>query len=99
MGPGGPYEGYQPVFQGDNAGPHNDGEYLNFCETACEERGWLWEPQAPQMPHGNACDLGLFPSMSKRHSDLLREKGGQVATLDEIWDAALKVWKNYELML
>jgi hypothetical protein len=25
VGPGGKYEGYKPVFQGDNAGPHIDG--------------------------------------------------------------------------
>ena len=27
VGPGGKYEGYLPVFQGDNAGPHEDTSY------------------------------------------------------------------------
>ncbi len=64
VGPGGEYEGYVPVFQGDNAGPHQDGTFKQYVEDQCRERGWKWEPQAPQMPHMNNLDLAVFPAMS-----------------------------------
>ena len=34
--PGGAYEGYLPVFQGDNAGPHVDGTFHTFVKDFCE---------------------------------------------------------------
>ena len=50
---GGPYEGYLPIFRGDNAGPHKEktkGGFDTFCAEYCEERGWRWEPQSAQSP-------------------------------------------------
>jgi hypothetical protein len=71
VGLGGVYEAYQPVFQGDNAGPHVDGAFHAFVKDFCESKGWKWEPQAAQ-PHSNNLDLAVFPMMSKRHSALLK---------------------------
>lgn len=93
---GGKYEGYTPVIQGDNAGPHQDEAFLRFCSEYCEAHRWLWEPQAPQMPHANNLDLAIFPAMSKRHSDLLREYGNTVAPAGAIWEAAASVWKSLD---
>jgi len=94
VGPGGAYEGYLPIIQGDNAGCHQCAEYLSYCEQYCLQRGWRWEPQAPQMPHANNLDLCVFPMMSKRHSDLLREHSNSVPTQDQIWAAACEVWNT-----
>ena len=92
---GGDFEGYTPVFQGDNAGPHTDAAYHKFVREYCREKGWLWEPQGPQMPHINVLDLAVFPSMSKRHSHLARSlHGTRVLKEDEIWDVAQEVWEN-----
>ena len=44
---GGEYEGYQPVFQGDNAGPHINQSYDQFVRDYCKANGWLWELQGP----------------------------------------------------
>jgi hypothetical protein len=44
VGPGGPYEGYLPVFQGDNAGPHTDAAFHSFVTEFCEAKTWKWEP-------------------------------------------------------
>jgi hypothetical protein len=57
--PGGRFAGYTPIIQGNNAGPHNDGEYLRFVNEYCETRSRHWKPQAPQMPHTcmNVLDL------------------------------------------
>ena len=47
------------------------------------------------MPHANNLDLAVFPSMSKRHSQLLSNYGGaSMASADEIWKAASSVWKS-----
>jgi hypothetical protein len=91
---GGRFEGYTPVFQGDNAGPHQDRTFFNYCREHCGEQGWHWEPQAPQMPHMNNLDLAVFPAMSKRHSAILKGRGNSVAPPDEIWNAAEAVWKD-----
>ena len=77
VGKGGDFEGYTAVFQGDNAGPHNDGEFKKYVEGYCRTQKWLWSPQAAQMPHGNVLDLVVFPAASKRHSRLLREWRGK----------------------
>ena len=91
--PGGRYEGYTPVIQGDNAGPHESGTFQTYVKDYCDGMGWHWEPQAPQMPHANVCDLSVFPNMSKRHSELARGIGGlKVLSKDETWGAAEKVW-------
>ena len=53
---GGEYEGYLPIFRGDNAGPHKEktkGGLDTFCAEYCEERGWRWEPQSEQSPEFN----------------------------------------------
>ena len=91
----GEYAGYLQVIQGDNAGPHQDNEFKEYVETYCNEHGWKWEPQAPQMPHANNLDLAVFPSMSKSHSDLLsRYNKSCEPSTDEIWDCAEAVWKK-----
>ncbi|KAG7339193.1 hypothetical protein IV203_020156 [Nitzschia inconspicua] len=59
------YKGFVPVIQGDNAGPHIDEEYINYVKGYCEKKGWVWAPQAPQMPHANNLDLAIFPAMSR----------------------------------
>ena len=47
------------------------------------------------MPHANNLDLAVFPSMSKRHTQTLANyTGSNMATADEIWDAAKIVWNN-----
>jgi len=90
---GGDYEGYMPVFQGDNAGPHQDKRYLSFVKDYCNRNSWHWEPQAPQMPHMNNLDLAIFPAMSKQHSALLREYLNTMAPAAIIWEKCESVWK------
>ena len=90
------YYGYTPIIQGDNAGLHQDSEYLRTCETYCKKNKWHWEPQAAQMPYMNNLDLAVFPSMSRRHMELLRQNSTSVAKTDEIWQAAITVWKQME---
>jgi len=92
--PGGKFAGYKPVFQGDRAGPHIEDKFLKYVTDECEKRKWLWEPQAPQMPHLNANDLGAFPAMSKRHTRLTRESGSMVPSKQVIWNAAVQVWNT-----
>jgi hypothetical protein len=95
VGVGGKYEGYTPVFQGDNAGPHQDATYVAGVTNYCKEKGWHWEPQAPQMPHMNVLDLSVFPCMSRRHIDKCREVGGlKVLPEDDIWENAELVWNQ-----
>jgi hypothetical protein len=88
------FKGYTVVIQGDNAGPHVP--LHKWLETICKTEEWLLEPQAPQGPHFNNLDLSVFPAMSKRHTALCRQMAGlRVASRDEIWDAAKKVWDEY----
>ena len=94
VGPGGQYEGYLPVFQGDNAGPHCDARYIEFVTDYCNNNNMKWEPQAPQMPHATNLDLAVFPAMSKQHSNLLKNNLSSVATYDQIWNAAEQVWRD-----
>jgi hypothetical protein len=96
VGPGGRYEGYLPVFQGDNAGPHEDQTFKNFVVSECENRGWKWKPQAAQMPYMNVLDLQVFPSMSRRHSRLLANYTSTAAPLDEIWKACLSTFAELD---
>ena len=57
--------------------------------------GWYWEPQALQMPHTNNLDPSVFPNMSKRHTQLARERGGlHVLKEDEIWEGTQQVWRD-----
>ena len=95
VGPGGKFEGHTPIFQGDNAGPHAEADFVAFVKEYCRRKGWHWEPQAPQMPHMNVLDLSVFPNMSKRHTQLSRDREGlKVLSEDEIWEAAEKVWRS-----
>ena len=95
VGVSGKYEGFIPIFQGDNAGPHRDRPFLNFVESFCERKGWYWEPQGPQMPHINVLDLCIFPKMSRNHCELVRKRGGmRVMKEDEIWDGAEYIWRH-----
>jgi hypothetical protein len=79
----------------DNAGPHQDSYYLWFMTDYCEQKGWEWEPQAPQMPYINNLDLCVFPIMSKRHLNLLQEYSGIVASRDDIWRAVESAWRDW----
>ena len=90
------YPGYIPVIQGDNAGPHQDKTFLDFITEKCQEKGWHWEPQAPQMPHVNNLDLSVFPKMSKNHGDMLRQCSQGVAKNDKIWETAQAVWHELD---
>ena len=92
---GGQFQGYKPIIQGDNAGPHQDAQYKKGVEEYCEKEGWKWIPQGPQMPHVNVCDLSVFPCMSKRHTQLTREHHGMhVLNENQIWQAAEQVFKE-----
>ena len=94
-GPDAQFCGYTPVIQGDSAGPHIDGKFYKYVTDYCKERGWLWEPQGPQMPHINVLDLAVFPAMSRRHCHKARAlHGTRVLTEDEIWEQALSVWNE-----
>ena len=95
VGPGGPYEGFTPVIQGDNAGPHQDATFSTECNDYCNSNSMYWEPQAPQMPYVNNLDLAVFPAMSKAHSRLLAGLSTKtVASKDETFDSALSVWRE-----
>jgi hypothetical protein len=96
VGVGGHYAGYIPIIQGDNAGPHQEGDFDASCKAYCHTRGWHWIPQAPQMPYANNLDLVVFPCMSKRHTQLLRQHGNSVIPNDQIWKAAQEVWNDLE---
>jgi hypothetical protein len=92
---GGKYEGYLPVFQGSNAGPHVDATFHTFLKEFCDSKGWKWEPQAEQMPHMNNLDLAVFPMMSKHHhSTLLNMYSAIQAPPEEIWCMAEQVWAS-----
>ena len=93
--PGGQYEGYKVVIQGDRAGLHTDKEFTDYTTSYCATNGYLWEPQAPQMPHMNNLDLAVFPCMSKRHTTNLRQRAiGKAVNRDEIWSACESVWRE-----
>ena len=76
VGVGGKYEGYKPVCQGDGAEPHVEQGFIKYIRTSCEREGWVWEPQAAQMPHINVLDLAVFPCISRRHCAIARKKVG-----------------------
>ena len=48
MGPGGPCEGAQVVYQEDNAGPHTEHAYTEWMRDEFSTLGWKLEFQAPQ---------------------------------------------------
>jgi hypothetical protein len=91
------YAGCVPIIQGDNARPHQEGDFDPSCKAYCHTRGWLWIPQAPQMPYANNLDLVVFPCMLKRHTQLLQQHGNSVIPNDQIWKAAQEVWNDLEL--
>ena len=77
--------GHSPVVQGDNHRPHDDGTFKKFVEGHCLSNGWLWEPQASQMPHVSVLDLSAFLAMPRRHSHLARSlHGTRVLKEDEV---------------
>lgn len=91
---GGEYEGYTVVIQGDNAGPHNDERFKRFVTDYCRKQGWLWEPQAPQMPYMNNLDLCVFPCMSKRHTSMCSKYSKSVASIEDIYRNAETVFSE-----
>ena len=48
VGPGGPCEGAQVIYQEDNAGPHTEAGYTEWMAAKFLELGWRLELQAPQ---------------------------------------------------
>jgi hypothetical protein len=92
--PGAKYHGYTVVFQEDNAGPHQEGNYSAWLRDEFAKHGWHVRLQAPQGPYTNVLDLALFPSMSKRHSEKLQMHSNTVATAGEIWEATEGVWTS-----
>ena len=46
------------------------------------------------MPHANNLDLAVFPSMSKRHSELVANCGSGVPSTEQIWGSAKSVWNE-----
>ena len=89
VGPGGEWAGYTPIFQWDGAGPHTAKALVKYATEYCAKAGWGWEPQSSQCPYLNVLDLLVFPALSKRHSDLLRQYSGKaVAPPDRIYEAA-----------
>ena len=95
VGPGKQLEDCCVIIQGDQAGPHEDGTFAEFVTSYCAEQGWMWQPQAPQMPHSNVLDLSVFPAMSRRHSEWARKMvGTSVISHNHIWEMALEVYNS-----
>ena len=95
VGHGGQYDGYTPVIQGDNTGPHEERNCIKFVKRNCEDKGWHWEPQATQKTHTNNPDLSVFPSVSKRNTIITRYRGKlHILSEDKIWQTANDVWKE-----
>ena len=92
--PGGDFDGYTPVYQGDHASPHEDRAFLDWVTKACADTGSHWMPQAPRHPHLNVLDLAVFPAMSRRHSELIAGHSQAVVGADVIWKCAKRVWTN-----
>ena len=92
----GKYQNYGVVVQGDNAGPHREGNFQAWCKEQCQIRShWYWEPQAAQMPYSNNLDLAVFPCMSKIHSHLLKEGGEKaIGNNDAIWKRCQDTWSD-----
>jgi hypothetical protein len=76
--------------------PIEDATYKDWVTGYCEEQGWYWEPQAPQMPHMNNLGLAVFPCMFKMHSNLLKQYSNKMAPAEEIWRTANSVWISLE---
>ena len=92
--PGALFHGYTVVWQWDNAGPHGESGLMDFVTPFCAKHGWLWEPQGPQMPIANTCDLYVFPLMSRWHAYLCRKHGRAPVSPDVIWTNVKAVWSR-----
>ena len=64
------FEGYTVAIQWDQARPHTDKVLVGWAKAECARRGWLWEPQSPQLPISNVQDVLVFPLMARRNSEL-----------------------------
>ena len=62
-------------------------------KAECASVGWIWDTQAPHMPHSNVLDLVVFPAMSKNH-DSKRQYYAGMLRQDEIWENATAVWEE-----
>ena len=71
---GGEFENSQVVIQGDRAGPHDHAMLKAFVNDYLHQEGWKWYPQAPHIPHANVLYLGVFPTVIRRHCNLIRKK-------------------------
>ena len=92
--PGGKFDGYTVIIQGDQAGPHEEDDFVSYMRSACSIRGWCFEPQSPQSPHLNNLDLAVFPAMSRRLSTKSRERNQRILKRDDIWASSLEVWQE-----
>ena len=66
----GPFEGFAPVINGDNAGPHQDAKLYRYVVNSCKEK-YMRETQGHQMPHMNVLDLTVFTETLIRHSHFI----------------------------
>ena len=90
---GGEFENASVIIQGDQAGPHEDKVFRKFVDDYCNNKGWKWQPQAPQMPHANVLDLSFFSAMKRRHCNLIRISSGlKVVSSEAIWNCSKEVW-------
>ncbi len=65
-----------------------------WLTTEFTRRGWAPELQAPQGPYTNVLDLQVFPSMSKKHSEILQIYSNAKADKDRIWRIATEIWNG-----
>ena len=91
-GIGGAFEGYTVVDQCDNGGPHRGEEFVAHMEAEFAKRNWIWDFQGPQMPHSNACDLQVFPMMSKQQTSL--QIGRSSPSKNHVWKLAERVFST-----
>ena len=93
VAPGGYFNGYLPIFQGNNSGQHNCAIFHNYVKEYFVAMGCKLEPQALQMPHMNNPDIDVFPAMAKCHSALLKSYSNKMAHADEIFQACESGWR------
>jgi hypothetical protein len=58
--PSGEYEGFIPIIQRNDTGPHGKAEFIRFGTENCESKDWQWELQALQMLHMNVPNSSIF---------------------------------------
>jgi hypothetical protein len=83
---GGPCDEAIVVHQEDNAGPHIDKVCKSWLQQQFDLREWKLEHQAAAPgPVYKRADLQMFPTMSKRHSELLQMYSNNEANAERIY--------------